>query len=302
MPIESGTDALSSKNAGRSNPVLKSHQTKNTIRKEKTAMPRYKYNPTKSNIERASVPGSKASITIEASLVIPIFLFAMLCLIYTLEIQTLRTQILFATENAAKEEAAGTGTIPIVNTARMKQNIIRQIGKEKLNRSIIVNGADGIKCSKSYLSVFNYEIHAKTEYSVQLPFPEFTNIKLPLCEKMIIKAWNGNQKKDKNLQREAIVYITEYGIVYHEDLKCPYLEPKIKYVSYEEVKMLRNLYREKYTRCTKCVYGSPLSGVYVSEHGNKYHNSLNCSSLKRNIFAVKKTEAGIRKGCSKCTH
>lgn len=265
-------------------------------------MPQYKNNPTKSNIERASVPGSKASITIEASLVIPIFLFAVLCLIYTMEIQALHTQIRFAVENAAKEEAAQAGVIPIVNASRLKQNIVNQIGRERLDRSILINGAEGIRCNKSYLSVFNDEIHVKAEYCIQLPFPEFTHIKMPLHEEMIIKAWTGKQNSNKNQDIDTIVYITEYGRVYHEDSMCAYLAPKVKYAPYKDVKNLRNRYGEKYKRCTKCNYGEPLSGVYISEHGNKYHTSLSCSGLKRNVYAVKKSEVGIRKGCSKCAH
>ncbi len=265
-------------------------------------MPQYKNNPTKSNTERASVPGSRASITIEASLVIPIFLFAVLCFIYTMEIQVLQTQIRFAVENAAKEEAAQVSVIPVVNTVRLQRNIVEQIGKDRLDHSIIINGAEGIRCNQSYLSIFNDEIHVKAKYSIRLPFPEFTRIEMPLRQEMVVKAWTGKQNKNKEQGADEIVYITKYGSVYHESETCTYLAPKISYVSYKEVGKLRNRYGEKYKRCTKCSYGKPISGVYISEHGNKYHNSLNCSGLKRSIYAVKKSEVGGRKGCSKCAH
>lgn len=265
-------------------------------------MPQYKNNPTKSNTERASVPGSRASITIEASLVIPIFLFAILCFIYTMEIHALQLQIQFAVENAAKEEAAQVGVIPVVNVVRLKRNIINQIGKERLDHSIIVNGAEGIHCAQSYLSAFNDEIHVKTRYTIRLPFPEFTKIKLPLHQEMVVKAWTGKKRNTQEEGEGEIVFITKYGSVYHEDSTCTYLAPNINYVSYKQVGKLRNRYGEKYKRCTKCSHGKPISGVYISEQGNKYHNSLNCSGLKRSIYAVKKSEVGGRKGCSKCTH
>ncbi len=265
-------------------------------------MPQYKNNPTKSNIERASVPGSRASITIEASLVIPIFLFAILCLIYTMEIQALQIQIRFAVENAAKEEAAQMGVVPVVNAVRLKHNIVNQIGKERLDHSIIINGAEGIRCNQSYLSVFHDEIHVKAQYKIRLPFPKFTKMELPLHQELIVKAWTGKKNKTQEEGADAIVYLTKYGRVYHEDSACTYLAPSINYVSYNKIGKLRNRYGEKYKRCAKCSYGKPISGVYISEQGNKYHHSLNCSGLKRSIYAVKRSEVGGRKGCSKCAH
>ena len=57
--------------------------------------------------ERASAPGTepekKGSITIEASFGIPMFLFAVLCLIYMIEIQNIRISILNAAQSAAKQ-------------------------------------------------------------------------------------------------------------------------------------------------------------------------------------------------------
>ena len=70
--------------------------------------------------ERASVPGirynndilnKKGSVTIEAAFGIPLFLFAALCLIWLIEIQSIKISITAAAQSAAKSAAEDTAVI-----------------------------------------------------------------------------------------------------------------------------------------------------------------------------------------------
>ena len=104
--------------------------------------------------ERASVPGiiirnikrQRGSVTIEASFGIPLFLFAALCLIWLLEIQSIRISITNAAQNAAKSAAEDTAIIPVLNTIKLKSDIVALIGEERIGRSIIQGGSSGISC------------------------------------------------------------------------------------------------------------------------------------------------------------
>lgn len=107
-------------------------------------------------------------------------------------------------------------------------------------------------------------------------------------------------KLQKGNEDGQIVYITEKGTVWHSDYQCSYLQLSIQYVQYSELQNMRNEGGGKYHKCEQCVYGQAMNGVYITSYGNRYHNSLNCSSLKRTIRAVHKSEVAGRGGCSKC--
>lgn len=256
-----------------------------------------KYNTNKNKYlaksERASVPKitkkQKGSITIEAAFAIPLFLFAALCLIWMIEIQSIKIGVKQAAYSAAKSAAEDTAVIPVLNTIKLKSDIIRLLGKERIERSIIVDGSEGISCWNSYLSSKTGEMNIHVKYEVRVPLPLFGNPSAKMEETFRIHGWTG-YGKDKKTEDSEIVYITEKQSVYHEDYHCSYLQLSIRFVPYEQLEEIRNENGGIYYACEKCVYGDASTGVYITENGSKYHNSLGCSGLKRTIRAVKKTE------------
>ena len=62
--------------------------------------------------ERASAPGVRASVTIEAAFAVPLFMFAVLSLIFLIEIQSIRGCIHAAGSDAAKQAAESTAVLP----------------------------------------------------------------------------------------------------------------------------------------------------------------------------------------------
>lgn len=267
-----------------------------------------KYNTNKNKYlaksERASVPKitkkQKGSITIEAAFAIPLFLFAALCLIWMIEIQSIKIGVKQAAYSAAKSAAEDTAVIPVLNTIKLKSDIIRLLGKERIERSIIVDGSEGISCWNSYLSSKTGEMNIHVKYEVRVPLPLFGNPSAKMEETFRIHGWTG-YGKDKKTEDSEIVYITEKQLVYHEDYHCSYLQLSIRFVPYEQLEEIRNENGGIYYACEKCVYGDASTGVYITENGSKYHNSLGCSGLKRTIRAVKKTEVQGIGGCSRCS-
>lgn len=261
--------------------------------------------------ERASVPGIRkkrksikrqsGSITIEASFGIPLFLFAALCLIWLIEIQSIKISITNAAQNAAKRAAEDTAVIPVLNTVKLKSDIVNLVGEDRINRSIIKNGSSGISCWKSYVSPVTGEMNVTVEYKILIPLPVMGSPSAELEESFRMSSWNGYQDEGLGGEDSEIVYMTDNGSVYHEDYNCSYLRLSIRYVPYSELDGIRNESGGRYHACDKCVIGSAMTGVYITDYGNKYHNSLNCSGLKRTIHAVERSETGGVGGCSRCS-
>ena len=251
--------------------------------------------------ERTSASGLKGIITIETALVLPIFLFAVLSLISVIEIHCVRIKMQYALLNAGKDAAVYMAEMPILNTGKLQNDIVKNIGSERLDNSLIKGGSGGLSCGESYYSSMTGEINLKLKYKIKLPFPEFTNLSKTIVEEAKIRAWTGYYKVDKDPDDDEIVYVTKHGSVYHTDHNCTYLKPSVHFIPYDEVEHYRNKNGGRYKKCDKCVHGESTSGVYITENGDKYHNSLKCSGLKRTVYAVKKSEIEGKGACSKCS-
>lgn len=241
-------------------------------------------------------------ITIEAAFAIPWFLFAALCLIWMIEMQSIKISIINSTQNAAKKAVEDTAVIPVLNTVKLKSDIISLIGEERIERSIINGGSSGISCVRSYIFPGTGEMNVTVRYQIRLPLPMFGNPTAEMEESFKLSAWRGYQESAGEDKDGRIVYVTDNAAVYHEDYQCTYLQLSIRFISSDELELIRNISGGIYHPCEKCVHGPAMTGVYITQSGGKYHNSLGCSGLKRTIHAVERSEVSGMGGCSRCSH
>ncbi len=254
--------------------------------------------------KRASVSASKkkdtnGSITIEAALAVPVFFLAVVSLLYLMEIMALRTSVRCGLQYAGKVAAGEAYIVTAVMPSQLEKDVIHAIGADRLERSIILGGCNGIRCDESRVSLRTGIGKLTASYQIRLPVLLFKVPPIEYREEIRIKVWSGYEKEGFLTDDEETVYITETGLVYHRDYHCTHLELSIRMVSSAELESLRNNSGGRYYPCGQCVRLGK-NGVYITNTGDRYHSSLSCSGLKRTIYAVPVSEAVGRRACSRC--
>lgn len=245
------------------------------------------------------VSSVKGSITVEASVIVPVFFLAVVSLLYLMEMMAIHTAVRSGLQYAGKKLAEEACVTQVLLPSRLESDVVYAIGSDRLERSIVVNGSSGIQCDGSRMSIQTGIAELEAVYQVKIPIPMFGIAPITCKESMKIKAWTGYEKEEFGGSDDEIVYVTETGVVYHRDYHCPYLDLSIHMTTKEKAENLRNESGGKYYPCEQCKNaGNGL--VYVTVYGDRYHTSLSCSGLKRTVYAIPLSEAVGKGACSKC--
>ncbi len=217
---------------------------------------------------RASLAGSPllmGSMTVEATLVIPILLLAVLSLYFYFTL--LRTHCSLVMDQ-------------------------REKGKEMCIYANVY---------QSFLGVGDTVILTEERQVSPISPTLFTN-KFNVSATYYAHAWTGYKigAGSERVVEEEYVYITPKGEAYHRDINCTYLKLTIKNTTKEAVDGLRNSEGGKYNRCQYCGKRAYNGVLYVTDYGEHYHTSLSCPGLKRTIETVPISKVGGRRPCSKC--
>lgn len=251
-------------------------------------------------MEKKSVMGQcflKASLTVEASLVLPIFLYAMVLIAYLGQLVICQDDVQWALMRIAREASAEYGAC---------KNEIYKGESYYYGKFAAYMKGSGLFVSfhESRLLKENDEIDLIVTYRAKSPFAIFPIGRIAFRQRVHTRAFTGVETRDKKGKgQDGIVYITETGRVYHRDLSCTYLKLSISKICYGDLETKRNENGGKYKPCEKCCTGkTPGSenAVWITNFGDRYHTSPSCSGLKRIIKEIQLSQVGTRTPCSKC--
>lgn len=282
---------------------------------------------------------TRASLTVEAALVLPIFLFFFLTFLYFIQIFTVQEHIqevitkkgLSAAKTAyiyddfltAEDAINFDGTllgeefdirIEDLTRAAFHSTFMKFITKKDLDTALINNSCilDGFD---SGISFYDTEILDKDDcidiivsYRIRLPIPFFALDDMRMVQRVRLRGWTGHQVpakyttvEERDKTDDTIVYITETGSVFHRTRECSHLNLSIK-VIVEIPTYQRNNSGGKYYPCEACCQGKSeaASSYYITSFGDRYHTSRSCSKLKRSVREIPLSEAGDRSPCKRC--
>lgn len=280
----------------------------------------------------------KASLTVEAALVLPVFLFFMLSFLYIIQIFIVQEQIqasitkmglnLAKTSYVFKDfpdiEEAISFDFTIFNKEydigldeiadRLASgNLLKLYAKkyldtDQINRSCIIDGFDGLSFTGSSVLCGEDYIDIVVSYEVSIPVKIIILGDMQMVQRVRLQNWTGYevaptyQTQENEDKDGTYVYVTDTGSVYHKDENCSHIKLSVSAVQGVPTS-IRNEYGERYNPCEACCTGEEeeLATYYVTLDGTKYHSRRDCSKIKRSVKKINLSEVGNRAPCMRCS-
>ncbi len=273
-------------------------------------------------IHRVKKAYLSASLTLEAAIVLTLFIFASVCLILPMKIMITERRIQSALEETAEElsryaypgNALSKGLndlIPGADTSDMdfcgflgnsagKAYVLTDVEKRLDTASVI-----SLDLSGSEIFTDGEFIDIVLDYKVRFPFSVLGISDLKRTARCRRRAWVGLPGKNYNADGslgpddDPIVYVGKTSTRYHLRRTCHYLSNDLTAVSIDQVGDLRNNSGGKYRPCASCGKAAA-SVVYIMPSGTSYHTDVDCKAIISYARAVRLSEVAYLGACSYC--
>lgn len=219
-----------------------------------------------------------ASITVEASLAVPVFFIAVFVFLYLFECLLFRNEIQDRLAEAAENYAFYHIQTPYIRTT---DGQLRQIGWQ------LQEGTG----------------YCDTEIRCDIPGLPSWLLQMRMYQRIQVHDYSGSSMASAEAGDGSYVYVAENGTVYHRDIGCTYLRLGIQEVAGNAVEGMRNQSGGKYKACESCIESqeaAAFAAVYLTPYGARYHQTRDCPGLRRTVRRVVRDAVGNLPPCSKC--
>lgn len=271
-----------------------------------------------------------ASMTVEAALVLPLFLFFFLNLMSAIEMMRLHGNLQLALwetgtcmsvygsvlsggdgdnklQEAAEEQMQGNREDEdswwaelagaVWSYVYVKAQLISYLGEEYLEQSPLTYGADGLQFLESNVWEGRDCFEVVVTYSVS-PLCSISGFRpFRMANRYYGHLWTGYELPGTE---EIFVYVAENGEVYHMDRNCTHLKLSVRQVTWQQAHTTQNAQGKSYAACEKCGGQGTAALVYITDEGERYHFNSDCPGLKRTVACLALSEVGNLRACQRC--
>lgn len=250
---------------------------------------------------------SQGSVTLEATLITPIWLCAVCAMLLIAQMLIAQAAVQYSVsktaERCAKQFASeiisGRDTDQVTKKAGILLAFADLYGENAACTHCILGGKPGVTVAASDYDAETERVTVRADYVLRCPVPFFNLITFRKTAKVsrhidIGYVAHGKGETDEN---DPIVYLTNNQEVYHTSLSCTHLSLKIS----DPEKVAEVITTGGLHPCAYCCHEDSLPAtVYVTANGDAYHASLSCGGLTRSIRAVHLSEVKGLRMCSRC--
>ena len=255
-------------------------------------------------------------MTIEAALLLPTFIFAVISILSFTEILRVQMKIDSSLQQTAKELSiyayAIKENIHDTNNAlsfpaetAFSETYIRARVLKELTGDYLKNSPLKEQGRLSFVGskiMENDRIELRCTYYVTPFFALSTKAGFLTESVAVARAFTGydNLRTAGADRSEKMVYVTQTGTAYHSSRSCNFLDLSIQMIDVNDVAARKNLLGSHYYACPLCAKDGMGNVTYITNYGECFHYDLLCRGLKRTVYAIPISEVGGRRPCSKC--
>lgn len=233
--------------------------------------------------------------TVETTLILPIFIFAMLVLYHIIKLR-MAESVLYEASMETVEYMAEVSYLEEGNGLIARQKLGEYIDDKPLVEKYIIGGEDGVSFEGSrYLDEEGY-VCLHISYEVGLDVPVIGSLSGHRSYVIRQKAYIGQESdgiSEEIPSDEVYVYVTDNREAYHTTRSCSHLDLSVGPSTVKQAK------REGYVPCGFCG-GKTEGNVLITNHGNRYHGNKECIGIKRTVYRVKKSQVEGLGACKRC--
>jgi hypothetical protein len=254
-----------------------------------------------------------ASMTVEAALAVPVFIFCMVNILMIFQMVEYNSRIFAAVHQtgnriartAGLKNATGSGTAgsAVLSLAYVPVGMSDCLSGSISENGCIRGGRGGLSYIGSSVLAADDIIDIHVSYHVRPAYAGYGWGGARMYVRYYGRGWTGydpTRGQTEQQSDERMVFITKSGTVYHLSRGCRSLCPSVKGIPYSAVGESRNDDGRRYGRCPYCGSHIPGETVYVTDYGDCYHSSPCCRALRRTVYTIPLSQVGSRGPCAIC--